>query len=471
MNARIGAWEVLLAAPWRRPREGAERVHRRPPRALWQGLRRHGERGTVVAALLLALWSWELKHPALFSLRPLETALILGLGAAGLGWALHRRQTDRLRRVTSGLVLLGCSAAILLALVQEGWFRWQRWQVLQAPPLMRVLGAHFVVGFRDYAELAPLAERGLIGGIYLTRRNVAGRSLGEVRAEIDKLQALRRQAGLPPLFVAADQEGGDVSHLSPLLPAQPPLARLAGLQTGERGLAAYRYGQQQGGALQALGVNLNLSPVVDLKPEKRGGWVDTHTLIHKRAIATDPAIVEQVAAAYVRGLQTRAVQGTLKHFPGLGQVRADTHHRPARLPLGLDRLQREWRPFRDISQRTGAAIMVGHVTVDAVDAARPASTSRAVIDGLIRRQWQYDGLILTDDLNMGAVRHLGITNAARACLNAGADLVLLTYDPDQYFRVMHELHRAYRRGAVDDLQLAHAKGRIRQHWRMFAGVT
>ena len=154
-----------------------------------------------------------------------------------------------------------------------------------------------------------IRDSGLIGGIYLTRRNVAGRSLGEVRAEIDKLQALRRANDLPPLFVAADQEGGRVNHLSPLLPAQPALAQLAGLKADKRSNAAFRYGQQHGHSLRALGVNLNLSPVVDLKPARHGLWVDLHTLIHQRAISGDPVVVEQVAAAYIQGMQSQAVQG------------------------------------------------------------------------------------------------------------------------------------------------------------------
>lgn len=414
-------------------------------------------------ALLLTCWAWHLKHPVMMWLRPLETPLLLlsaGLGA-GLMWR-QRRHTGW-RKWAALLPGLLFATALAVTLCAELWFQWQRHRVHQASPLLRQLGGHFLIGFRDYASLAPLAEHGLIGGIYLTRRNIAGRSLSEVQEEIARLQTLRKKRGLPPLFVAADQEGGTVNHLSPLLPARPALASLSKLDSRQREKAAYRYGQQHGDDLAALGVNLNLSPVVDLKPRKKSWWLDTHTLVDRRAISGDAEVVGQIAAAYSSGLQTRGVQATLKHFPGLGRVRADTHHRPARLALPLEKLAQEWQPFEQISRQTGSAIMVAHVHLDAIDPERPASQSRKVIDGTLRRQWQHQGLILTDDLNMGAVYRQGIGPAATASLAAGADLVLITYDHDQFYRALYDTAQAYRRGAIDDRLLLASRERIRQH--------
>jgi len=415
-------------------------------------------------ALLLNAWAWYLKHPVMLWLRPLETSLLLACTSIGV-WLMRRqfRHTGWRKwvAVLPGLLFV---TAFTVTVCAEVWFQWQRQHVHQASPIMRQLGGHFLIGFRDYASLAPLAEHGLIGGIYLTRRNIAGRSLAEVREEISRLQALRKQHGLPPLFVAADQEGGTVNHLSPLLPARPALASLSKLSSQQRKQAAYRYGQQHGDDLATLGVNLNLSPVVDLKPRKKGWWLDTHTLVHRRAISGDAEVVGQIAAAYSSGLQTRGVQATLKHFPGLGRVTADTHHRPARLALPLEKLAQEWQPFEQISRQTGSAIMVAHVHLDAIDPERPASQSRKVIDGTLRRQWQHQGLILTDDLNMGAVYRQGIGRASTASLAAGADLVLITYDHDQFYRALYDATQAYRRGAIDDRLLLASRERIRQHW-------
>lgn len=416
----------------------------------------------LLAVLACCYWAWHLKHPLMLVLRPLETPVLLlaAMVALRYGW----RQTAGDGRWWGILLTIAACALLLTTLVQEARFQWQRYRVLEASPIVRVLGGHFIIGFRDYASLAPLAEKGLIGGIYLTRRNVAGRSIAEVRSKIERLQGLRRARGLPPLFVAADQEGCRVNHLSPLLPARPALAQLATLKPAQRARAAYAYGQQHGEELSAVAVNLNLSPVVDLKPAGRRHWRDTHTLIQQRAISGDAEVVRQIAMAYSAGLQASGVHATLKHFPGLRPVKVDTHHRPARLSLPLTGLAREWTPFEKISRQTGSAIMVAHVHLDAIDARHAASLSRPVIDGLIRKQWNYQGLILTDDLNMGAVYPVGVGRAAAASLNAGADLILVTYDHDQFYRALHDAAQAYRRGAIDESQLLASRQRLRDHW-------
>src|SRR6185312_5686619 len=114
-----------------------------------------------------------------------------------------------------------------------------------------LLGRHFVVGYADAGQVEPLARRGLIGGIVLNRRNVRHRSEDQVRAEIAGFQALRRTAGQPVLIVATDQEGGSVSHLSPMLLPMPSLSVLAGL--ADPAAAARAYGAEQGRGLKALG--------------------------------------------------------------------------------------------------------------------------------------------------------------------------------------------------------------------------
>jgi beta-N-acetylhexosaminidase len=283
-----------------------------------------------------------------------------------------------------------------------------------------------------------------------------------VRAEVEALQALRWKAGLPPLLVAADQEGGSVAHMTPPLAALPSLASLVE-EAGdgpELDARVRAYGEKQGCDLAALGVNLNFGPVADLRPSGRGPLIDTHTLIRRRAIAGDPAVVERVVAAYDAALLAQGVRPTLKHFPGLGRVTTDTHHFPGRLDESVAVLAAaDWRPFRTAA-RDGAAMMLGHVVVPGIDAERPASLSRAVVRGLLRGEWGYDGLLVTDDLNMGAVFRRGIGNAAAEALAAGVDMVLVAYDPDQYYRAMFGAMEALRSGRLDAAQLAEGSRRI-----------
>src|SRR5262249_12930128 len=142
-----------------------------------------------------------------------------------------------------------------------------------------------------------------------------------VKAELAALQERRRAAGLPPLIVAADQEGGIVAHLAPPLTALPALSTLADLPPDLRQRKAAAFGRFHGRELAELGVNLNFAPVLDLKPAAGHNLFDRNTLIGQRAIADDPAIVSEIARAYVHGLESVGVGATLKHFPGLGRVR------------------------------------------------------------------------------------------------------------------------------------------------------
>lgn len=418
--------------------------------------------GGLLALTSIAL---HLKHPLLYSFRGQETPLLLLVATLGLFWSRRAlaRSSNWPDRLEQGLRLLALGALALLTLGQEGWFRWQQQQVLAAGPAARYLGNHFIVGFRSFDEVRPLAERGLIGGIYLSRANLKGTTLDALRQDIAALQSLRRQAGLPPLFVAADQEGGPVSHLSPLLEPMPPLASLI-RGKGSLEARAKAYGMRQGKALADLGVNLNLSPVVDLKPERKGNWLDRHTRLGQRAIASDPRLVSRVAGAYSAGLAAHGVQPTLKHFPGLGQVRGDTHLVKAELKLEPGQLARDWQPFREITTRTGAAMMLGHVYLPAIDPLQPASLSRPLVQGLLRQEWGYQGLLLTDDLNMGAVYADGIGKAAIAALDAGVDLILITYDPDQYYRAMYAAIRAWRGGGISARREAVSGNRLSAYW-------
>ncbi len=403
----------------------------------------------VIPALLLPL-AWHFHHPLFYSLRHLETPVLVGLPVIAL---LRWRQLGWLARLLF--------AAVLLLTLERGVeYRLQRDAVLAAGPSMQAVGQHFIVGYNDFDEVRELAAKGLIGGIYLGKRNVRGRSFAQVAAEIAELQAIRQRAELPPLIVAADQEGGPVSHLSPLLEALPPLAQLN--EAADPANAAHTYGERQGRGLATLGVTLNFGPVVDLKP---AGKINEDKLsnIPARAIASDPAQVESIAAAYLDGLADQGIRGTLKHFPGLGRVRADTHLHPAVLDQTPAQLAADWQPFRQLGQRAGSAIMLGHVTLAAIDPERAASHSPAIVE-LLRDHWGYDGLLLTDDLNMGAVYRLGIGQVAGEALAASVDLVLVTYDPRQVYRALYGAAQALEKRDIAPARLAESHSRL-DAWR------
>src|SRR5262249_35054657 len=156
---------------------------------------------------------------------------------------------------------------------------------------------------------------------------------------------------------------------------------------------------------------------------------DWFTHIHQRAISNDPEVVAVAAGAYCDGLNEAGVRCTLKHFPGLGRVFADTHRGAASLEAAPDELeQTDWVPFRTLMARPDAVTMLAHVTLTALDRENPVSFSRAAVAKLLRGDWHYGGLLVTDDFSMGAVYRSrdGIAEAAVAAINAGVDLVLVS---------------------------------------------
>ncbi|MFK4502603.1 beta-N-acetylhexosaminidase [Bradyrhizobium japonicum] len=393
---------------------------------------------------------------------PLRGAGNLALVVASLAIVILLLRRGRWRTVAGKLlVVLWCLPPVLMSAAHLK-FELRKHEVLAASATeARQLGPHFMVGYSSFPEVARLAEQGLIGGVYVTRRNIRGRTVETLRTEIAALQDKRRAAGLPPLVVAADQEGGIVGHLAPPLTKLPALATFSGLAPDEQQARAEEFGRIHGRELAGLGVNLNLAPVLDLKPPVRRNRLDFHTLIGQRAIATDPAVVSTIASAYVRGLEESGVGATLKHFPSIGRVRTDTHHFSAKLDTPVRELEAtDWLPFREVLSHSRSALMVGHVTLTTVDPDRAASHSKRVIDGIIRDKWGYQGMVMTDDLVMGAIYQHDVCKAVVEAINAGIDLLLVAYDGAQFYRVFTCALDGARQGKLDAAMLRTSAARL-----------
>jgi len=367
------------------------------------------------------------------------------------------------RRGVAGklLVLLWCLPSLAMVSA-EATYEWRKRAVLQTDAAeARVLGQHFMVGYSSFPEVAALAEEGLIAGIYITKHNL-GDSADGLKAEISALQDKRRKAGLPALIVAADQEGGIVSHLAPPLTKLPALSTLANLPPEPRSAQAEAFGRIHGQELAGLGVTLNLAPVLDLRPEVGRNRFDFNTLIGYRAISDDPAVVAGIAKSYVNGLEASGVGAAVKHFPGLGRVRSDTHHFSANLDTAVEELEAsDWRPFREVLAGSKAQLMIGHVTLTAVDPDRAASHSRLVVDGIIRKKWNYRGVVMTDDLVMGAIYQHNVCTAVVEALNAGVDLLLVAFDGAQFYRIFTCASEAFAQGKLDASTLRESEGRLK----------
>jgi beta-N-acetylhexosaminidase len=420
----------------------------------------------IAGALLPFALDW--RSPYFASARPSALALLIALPLVLVVAAAMtlRRSSDRAPlRLLNALALLAAAATLVSTVALEARFHLIRRQVLNADPgELEKLGQHLIVGYQSLDEIRALIERHAVAGVYISAQNVHGLSAAEVKRLIAGLQDIRRGRGLPPLWMATDQEGGDVARLSPPLARPPALSEIvARHQDRAARLAAVReYAREEGRALADLGINLNFAPVIDLDHGLRNPD-DRLTRIHQRAISSDAVIVAETAAAYCDGLWEAGVRCTLKHFPGLGRVFADTHRGSASLAAAADDLARtDWVPFRALMGRAEAFTMLGHVTLTALDRERPVSFSKPIVDGLLRDRWGYDGVLITDDFSMGAAyaSRDGIAGASVAALNAGGDLILVSFDTDQYYAAMHALFTAERDGRLDREALRRSARRL-----------
>jgi beta-N-acetylhexosaminidase len=310
------------------------------------------------------------------------------------------------------------------------------------PPLRTRLAQLLLVGFPG--TVAGPASRRLVdqgvGGLLLFRRNVA--SAAQVRR---LLRDLRGRAAIP-LEVAVDQEPGwRVARLAGIVRAAPA-ARQLGRMPPDR---IHRYGQALGRDLARLGVTADLAPVLDVTGSRWDG------VIGDRAFGADPATVSRAAVAFMRGLADGGVATVGKHFPGHGATTVDSHRR---LPVvhGTRAHLAAWElvPFR-AAIRTGLdGVMVGHLVVSAVDARTPATLSWAVIGGLLRGRLAFDGLVVSDALEMGAIAgSWPLPVAAERALAAGVDQLLLS-DHTRVTAVLDRLQQAVAAG-----RLSHARVR------------
>jgi beta-N-acetylhexosaminidase len=423
--------------------------------------RRIGAISLWILGVLLIFVSGNLYNPYLVMLRGWGSGALLAGSLIVLGALVFYGRWHRKGIAGTLLVLFWCLPPIAM-LSAETIFQVRKQTVLRADGTRaQDLGRHFIVGYSSFDEVAALASKGLIGGIYVARRNISGRTVEALKSEISNLQAMRRAAGLPPLIVAADQEGGIVSHLSPQLTSLPALSTLTELPLDKRSQTAENFGQIHGRELAVLGITLNFAPVVDLLRNQPRNRFDFHSLISRRAISDDPEIVTEVALAYVRGLDASGVSATVKHFPGLGRVQEDTHHFRANLDTSVAELEAsDWIPFRRILAKSNAYLMIGHVAVTKIDSGSAASHSKRVVNDLVRDQWGYQGIIITDDLVMGAVYQQGVCKAVVEALNAGVDLLLVAYDGLQFYRIFDCALTASANGDLNQAMLEKSAARL-----------
>ncbi len=330
------------------------------------------------------------------------------------------------------------------------------------------VGQMLLIGFRGESvddDTAALLEEIAPGAMILF--DYDGPSGGEQVRNIvspDQLEALTaalQEASARPLLIAIDAEGGFVNRLRDeygfevQLPSHLSLGAGTPSETGSLAGASARQ-------LSDLGINWNLAPVVDVNvfPESPaiGYW--------ERSFSGDPGVVADHAAAFVRAHHDQGVVSTLKHFPGHGSAIGDTH-------LGVTDVTEtfirddELAPYRTlIDDGYDDVVMTAHVVNRNLDpSARPATLSRPIVTDLLRGELGFDGVILSDDMQMGAIlEEYSLETAAIEAIKAGVDIILIanqnTYDVDHVYRIKAAIIAAVEQGEISRQRIDESVDRI-----------
>lgn len=278
----------------------------------------------------------------------------------------------------------------------------------------------------------------------------------QVRALCLDLQRAAQEAGLPPLLVAADQEGGQLMAVGEGVTQLPGNMALGAV--GDAQLAR-RAGKVLGRELAAMGINVNYAPCCDVNVNPRNPGIGV------RSFGEDPKQVSALGAAMIAGIQSAGVAATAKHFPGLGDTVVDPHWGRPVVPHAQERLLRvELPPFEAAVGAGVQMVMTAHIALPAVDGRTdvPATLSPAVLGGLLRDQLGFQGVIVTDAMNMHAIRQgeaLG-EQAVRAA-RAGADLLLMGEVAEDHRRVYAGLLQAAQDGSLQEAVLRGSMSRVR----------
>lgn len=315
------------------------------------------------------------------------------------------------------------------------------------------IGQLFMVGFMGTTvtpDLAAFLREYKPGGVILFSRN-----LESVEQIVELTNALQGCSPKSPLLISIDQEGGRVSRLPKGFTIFPPCELLGRCNSSELAYAAAATIAKE---LKAVGINMNMAPVLDVNSNP------DNPVIGDRAFGSTPDVVSELALVTAAGLQDNRVVACGKHFPGHGDTTADSHKELPVVGASRERLEAvEFPPFRRAVAAGVATMMTAHVLYQALDDRLPATLSPAVITHLLREEMKYDGVVLTDDLEMHAiVDHYGPGDAAVRAVLAGCDVLLICKDRDREVAAFEAVEKAVASGAIETQRLDQSVARIQR---------
>lgn len=283
----------------------------------------------------------------------------------------------------------------------------------------QLAGQRLMVGFEgtEFSKELEFLIRDLkVGGIILFSINIE--NPGQLKTLCQSIQKFALSCGQPPMFIAIDQEGGTVARLR-----KPHFKEFAGVPELETESDAQSFARDMAAELSKLGINMNMAPVMDVAPK------NIDSIMKMRIFAHDPQKVSEMGRIIIKEHQNQNIMAVAKHFPGIGRTTLDSHLDMPELSVTKNDLESfDLIPFNTAFEVQVAGIMLSHIRYTDIDSKWPASLSEKIAHDLLRTQMGYNGLVMTDDLDMGAIiNHYDIYTVIHQILLADVDLALICH--------------------------------------------
>ena len=304
------------------------------------------------------------------------------------------------------------------------------------------IGQMMIIGFEhQYLDdhIRKMITRYHIGGVNLLGRNVKDEN------QVKQLVASLQKITTIPLFIATDQEGGKVVRFN-FLSELTPQIKIKDSRQAEQ--VAFDRAKE----LRELGVNMNFSPVLDYVSHDK-------SYLYSRTFAVNPNLTGELGSAMIRGYKKGGVIPVAKHFPGYGNIFPDPHTNQATLNINREELGLNLTPFQKVvGGNSAVAIMTAHILIPVVDT-KPATLSTKFLSEILRKQIGFDGVIITDDLEMISAGKV-IEQSAVDAIKAGADMIISTYTLEKQIRIFDSLKNSVLNGDITEERINESVTRI-----------
>ncbi len=318
---------------------------------------------------------------------------------------------------------------------------------MQTKELRRLVGRLFVFGFEGKGVtpwMRECVDKHHVGGWILFARNAS---------EPTQIWELTRALKAPGLLWMVDHEGGRVVRMPPPVTRFPSLGRLGEVGSSELVYNAHLFAARE---LAALGFHVNLAPVVDVRTNGQ------NPVVGDRSFSDAPELVASLGPVAMKGLMDGGVIPCLKHFPGHGDTPTDSHKALPVVSAPLALLEsREWVPFRAGIKAGAPMVMMGHLLVKALDTNLPSSLSPACVEGALRQKLGYQGVVITDDLEMAGIADgFSIEERVVLALKAGVDMLLVCHSPLLQQRALEAVIKAVEGRILKEERILQAAQRV-----------